>query len=100
MILAVIPRPGVQDRILLHLRDFSEYSESIEVPFAISQMGIANAVSIARSNVPRAIAGLKEEGILIERQLHLRCSEKESIFSVISGWNMLIEYTRICFRRV
>ena len=69
--MAVIPRPGVQDRILLHLRDFSEYSESIEVPFAISQMGIANAVSIARSNVPRAIAGLKEEGILIERQAHI-----------------------------
>jgi len=71
MFMAVIPRPGVQDRILLHLRDFSEYSESIEVPFAISQMGIANAVSIARSNVPRAIAGLKEEGILIERQAHI-----------------------------
>ena len=61
--MAVIPRPGVQDRILLHLRDFSEYSESIEVPFAISQMGIANAVSIARSNVPRAIAGLKRRDI-------------------------------------
>ncbi len=69
--MVVMPRPGVQDRILLHLRDFSEYSESIEVPFAISQMGIANAVSIARSNVPRAIAGLKEEGILIERQVIL-----------------------------
>ena len=47
IIVAVIPRPGVQDRILLHLRDFSEYSESIEVPFAISQMGIANAVSLS-----------------------------------------------------
>ena len=28
--------------------------------FALSQMGIANAVAIARSNVPRAIAGLKD----------------------------------------
>ena len=66
-----MPRPGVQERILLHLRDFYEFSESIEVPFSISQMGIANAVSIARSNVPRAIGGLKDEGLLVERQAHI-----------------------------
>ena len=34
-------------------------------------MGIANAVSIARSNVPRAIASLKDDGLLIERQAHV-----------------------------
>tara|TARA_Y100001968_G_scaffold332869_1_gene392775 strand:- start:2541 stop:4955 length:2415 start_codon:yes stop_codon:yes gene_type:complete len=34
-------------------------------------MGIANAVSIARSNVPRAISGMKEAGHLIERQAHV-----------------------------
>ena len=66
-----MPRPGVQERILLHLRDFYEFSESIEVPFSISQMGIANAVSIARSTVPRALGGLKDEGLLIERQAHI-----------------------------
>ena len=48
-------RPGVQERILLHLRDYVDYSDKVEVPFAISQMGIANAVSIARSNVPRSL---------------------------------------------
>ena len=35
-------------------------------------MGIANAVAIARSNVPRAIAGLKDQGLLIERQAHVK----------------------------
>ena len=64
-------RPGVQERILLHLRDYVDYAEKVEVPFAISQMGIANAVSIARSNVPRAISGMKESGHLIERQAHV-----------------------------
>ena len=49
-------KPGVQERILLHLLDYSDYKNSVEVPFALSQMGIANAVAIARSNVPRAIA--------------------------------------------
>ena len=67
----VIPKPGVQERILLHLRDYSDFSDAVEVPFSLSQMGIANAVAIARSNVPRAIAGLKDQGLLIERQAHV-----------------------------
>ena len=66
-----VARPGVQERILLHLRDFADYSEKVEVPFSLSQMGIANAVAIARSNVPRAIAGLKDQGLLVERQAHV-----------------------------
>jgi len=67
----VYVKPGVQERILLHLRDFSDYIDSVEVPFSLSQMGIANAVAIARSNVPRAIAGLKDDGMLIVRQAHV-----------------------------
>ena len=53
--MAVQAKPGVQERILLHLLDYSDFKDSIEVPFALSQMGIANAVANARSNVPRAI---------------------------------------------
>ena len=64
-------RPGVQIRILLHLRDYADYRDRVEVPFALSQMGIANAVSIARSNVPRAIGSLKDSGYVIERQAHI-----------------------------
>ena len=71
MVSAGAVRPGVQERIFLHLRDFMDHSEKVEVPFALSQMGIANAVSIARSNVPRAISGMREEGHLIERQAHV-----------------------------
>jgi len=64
-------RPGVQERIFLHLSDYVDHNEKVEVPFALSQMGIANSVSIARSNVPRAISGMKEAGHLIERQAHV-----------------------------
>jgi len=64
-------RPGVQERIFLHLRDYMDHSDKVEVPFALSQMGIANSVAIARSNVPRAISGMKESGHLIERQAHV-----------------------------
>ena len=64
-------RPGVQERIFLHLSDYVDHTGKVEVPFALSQMGIANAVSIARSNVPRAISGMKEAGHLVERQAHV-----------------------------
>ena len=70
--MAAQAKPGVQERILLHLLDYSDFKDSIEVPFALSQMGIANAVAIARSNVPRAIAGLKDQNILVERQAHVK----------------------------
>ena len=54
-----LPRPGVQERIMLHLRDYADYTDSVEVPFALSQMGIANAVAIARSNVPVSYTHLR-----------------------------------------
>lgn len=95
------PKPGVQERILLHLRDYVAFIESVEVPFALSQMGIANAVAIARSNVPRAISGLKEQGLLIERQAHVSgvMRKRKSYFLTSSGsehadetWNRLSKH--------
>ena len=95
------PKPGVQERILLHLRDYVAFSESVEVPFALSQMGIANAVAIARSNVPRAISGLKEQGLLIEKQAHVHgvMRKRKSYFLTTIGsevaeetWNRLSQH--------
>ena len=83
-------KPGVQERILLHLLDYSDYKGSVEVPFSLSQMGIANAVSIARSNVPRAIAGLKDQGLLVERQAHVKgvSRKRKAYFLTESGMNL------------
>jgi len=95
------PRPGVQERIMLHLRDYANYTDSVEVPFALSQMGIANAVAIARSNVPRAIAGLKDANHLIERQAHVAgvSRKRKAYFLTDSGmvqaeetWTRLSEH--------
>ena len=85
--MAAQAKPGVQERILLHLLDYSDFKDSIEVPFALSQMGIANAVAIARSNVPRAIAGLKDQGILVERQAHVKgvSRKRKAYFLTDSG---------------
>jgi ATP/maltotriose-dependent transcriptional regulator MalT/DNA-binding MarR family transcriptional regulator len=88
--MAVHPKPGVQERILLHLLDYTDFKNSVEVPFALSQMGIANAVAIARSNVPRAIAGLKDQGLLIERQAHVKgvSRKRKAYFLTDSGMNL------------
>ncbi|MDP6864267.1 MAG: tetratricopeptide repeat protein [Candidatus Poseidoniaceae archaeon] len=99
------PKPGVQERILLHLSDFSDFMNSVEVPFALSQMGIANAVAIARSNVPRAIAGLKDQGLLIERQAHVQgvSRKRKAYFLTDTGmvladetWKRLREFSLRC----
>ena len=91
--MVVRPKPGVHERILLHLSDFSDFMSSVEVPFALSQMGIANAVSIARSNVPRAIAGLKDQGLLVERQAHVQgvSRKRKAYFLTDSGMNVAEE---------
>ena len=103
--MGVKAKPGVQERILLHLLDYSGFKDSIEVPFALSQMGIANAVAIARSNVPRAIAGLKDQGILVERQAHVKgvSRKRKAYFLTDSGitlagetWERLAEYPIRC----
>ena len=103
--MAAQAKPGVQERILLHLLDYSDYKDSIEVPFALSQMGIANAVAIARSNVPRAIAGLKDQGILVERQAHVKgvSRKRKAYFLTDSGialanetWERLAEFPVRC----
>ena len=103
--MAVQAKPGVQERILLHLLDYSDYKDSIEVPFALSQMGIANAVAIARSNVPRAIAGLKDQNILVERQAHVKgvSRKRKAYFLTDSGvalanetWERLSEFPVRC----
>ncbi|MDP6702933.1 MAG: tetratricopeptide repeat protein [Candidatus Thalassarchaeaceae archaeon] len=86
-------RPGVQERIFLHLRDYMDHSDKVEVPFALSQMGIANSVAIARSNVPRAISGMKESGHLIERQAHVTgvSRKRKAYFLTEDGANVADE---------
>jgi tetratricopeptide (TPR) repeat protein len=48
----------VQERILLHLNEYSKDVEQLEVPFALTQEGIAHGVGVVRSAIPRAIKKL------------------------------------------
>jgi tetratricopeptide (TPR) repeat protein/DNA-binding MarR family transcriptional regulator len=66
---SLIPAPSlsVDKRILLHLMDFSRFENQFEVPFSISQEGIAKAIGIRRDNVPRAMKDLKTAGLVNEK---------------------------------
>jgi tetratricopeptide (TPR) repeat protein/DNA-binding MarR family transcriptional regulator len=57
----------VDKRILLHIMEFSKFENQFEVPFAISQEGIAKAIGIRRDNVPRAMKELKNADLVIEK---------------------------------
>jgi tetratricopeptide (TPR) repeat protein/DNA-binding MarR family transcriptional regulator len=56
----------VDKRILLHIMEYSKYENQFEVPFAISQEGIAKAIGIRRDNIPRAMKDLKAAGLVVE----------------------------------
>jgi tetratricopeptide (TPR) repeat protein/DNA-binding MarR family transcriptional regulator len=57
----------VDKRILLHIMEYSRFENQFEVPFAISQEGIAKAIGIRRDNVPRAMKELKTADLVIEK---------------------------------
>ena len=93
----VIRNPASKKESSCILLDYSDFKSSVEVPFALSQMGIANAVAIARSNVPRAIAGLKDQGLLWNGKLTSRCITKtKAYFLTDPGMNLAKTHGQVC----
>jgi tetratricopeptide (TPR) repeat protein len=62
----------VEDRILLHLQKYIRFADDYEVPKAMSQRGIGEAVWIAWSNVPRAMKRLREQDLVDERTTRVK----------------------------
>ncbi len=62
----------VEDRIVLHLQNLIRYADDYEVPKAMSQKGIGEAVWIAWSNVPRAMKKLHEQDLVDERTTRVK----------------------------
>jgi ATP/maltotriose-dependent transcriptional regulator MalT/DNA-binding PadR family transcriptional regulator len=62
----------VEDRILLHLQNYIRFADEYEVPKAMSQKGIGEAVWIAWSNVPRAMKSLREQDLVDERTTRVK----------------------------
>lgn len=62
----------IEDRILLHLSQFHSHLDEVEVPFEISQPGIADALHIRRSHVSYTLKGLKGKGYVKEQISHIK----------------------------
>ena len=71
MAIGSVFRLTVQERIILHLNEYSRYVEQIEVPFALTQEGIAQSVGVVRSAIPRAMKKLMSKELVREELAHV-----------------------------
>lgn len=71
---------NVKDRVLLHLLRFATDVPREEHPAEITQAGIALAVGISRTHVPRAVNSLMREGLVEE--LRERVADHERRMSI------------------
>lgn len=74
-----MPEPSqlnVNDRVLLHLSRFASDIPPEEYPAETAQTGIAAAVGISRTHVPRAVKGLIKDGLVNEITARVRGHER------------------------
>jgi tetratricopeptide (TPR) repeat protein len=57
---------------MLHLFSFKDFDEQLlEVPFGVTQEGVAKAIGVVRSAIPRAMKRLIEKGYVNEKVAHI-----------------------------
>lgn len=66
----------VNERILLHLRRYYSAKKEVEAPQAVTQKGIADAIDIRVTHVPRSVKKLDEEGLVYESVMHIEGLDK------------------------
>ena len=97
-----MPEPGqlnVNDRVLLHLCRFATDVPPEEYPADCTQAGIAVAVGISRTHVPRAVRGLTKDGLVTEltarvkghdRRMNVYAVTTEGLNNVDRLWKTLL----------
>ncbi|MDG6225203.1 MAG: hypothetical protein QCI82_06790 [Candidatus Thermoplasmatota archaeon] len=66
----------VDERVILHLMEYSLYEEDYEAPEGMTQAGIASGISVARKHIPRAVNKLMSEGLVASRVSHVKGSKQ------------------------
>ncbi len=66
----------VEEKILIHLMQFLKYYDQWEVPFDMTQEGVAGSIGIARCNVSRAMKKLTEKRYIEEKIAHVKGAER------------------------
>ena len=76
---------SVNDRVLLHLSRFATDIQPEEYPPDCTQVGIAVAIGISRTHVPRAVKGLIKDGLVTETTARVKGHERRmSVYAVSS----------------
>jgi len=76
---------NVNDRVLLHLSRFATDMPPEESPSETTQAGIAHAVGISRTHVPRAVKALIKEGLAEELTTRVKGHERRmSVYTITS----------------
>ena len=74
---------NVNDRVLLHLSRFAADIPPEEYPSDTTQAGIAHAVGISRTHVPRAVKALMKDGLAEELTARVKGHERRmSVYAV------------------
>lgn len=74
---------SVNDRVLLHLSRYATDMAPEEYPSEIAQTGIASAVGISRTHVPRAVKLLIKDGLVSELTARVRGHERRmSVYTI------------------
>jgi len=76
---------NVNDRVLLHLFRFATDVPPEEYPPEATQAGIAIAVGISRTHVPRAVKGLVKDGLVSEITARVRGHERRMNVYVVTA---------------
>ncbi|GEM_PF-2463105 len=70
----------VQEKIMLHLSQYTSYRDKIAVPSAITQEGIADAVGVKRPHISVDIKRMKEKGLIAEFKAHAGGRKKRKAY--------------------
>jgi len=79
---------NVIDRVLLHLSRFATESPPEEYPPESAQAGIAFAVGISRTHVPRAVKGLMKDGLVEELTARVKGHDRRMNVYVVTREGM------------
>jgi DNA-binding MarR family transcriptional regulator len=79
---------NVIDRVLLHLSRFATESPPEEYPSESAQAGIAFAVGISRTHVPRAVKGLMKDGLIEELTARVKGHDRRMNVYVVTREGM------------
>ncbi|HEX9709018.1 MAG TPA: tetratricopeptide repeat protein [Candidatus Thermoplasmatota archaeon] len=82
----------VQDRIVLHLMEYQNFSDKYEVPNQVTQRGIGECIDIAWSNVPRAMKKLVVDQIVEEKSARIKGDKrkKKAYFLTHKGFSQAL----------